>query len=37
MELIDQLIQILEGRPDLPFYQGAVLTAAISFLDQEHK
>jgi hypothetical protein len=37
MELIDQLMQILEARPDLPFYQRAVLKAAISFLDQEHK
>lgn len=37
MELIDQLAQILEERPELPLYQRAVLKTAISFLDQEDK
>ena len=37
MELIDQLMEILQSRPDLPIYQRAVLKTAISFLEQEFK
>ncbi|MDQ2841955.1 MAG: hypothetical protein M3Y72_13135 [Acidobacteriota bacterium] len=35
MELIDELLQILNARSDLPLYERAVLKAAISFLDQK--
>jgi hypothetical protein len=37
MELIEELISILERRPDLPLYHRAVLKMAISFLDREGK
>ena len=37
MELIDQLVEILQSRPDLPIYQRAVLKTVISFLEQESK
>jgi hypothetical protein len=37
MELIDQLVEIQQWRPDLPIYRRAVLKTAISFLEQEPK
>lgn len=37
MELIDERMQILNARPELPWYERAVLKLTISFLDQtEH-
>lgn len=35
MELIDELMQILHARLELPLYERAVLKLAISFLDQK--
>lgn len=37
MKLIDQLLQVLKDNPGLRLYERAVLKAAISMLDQEHK
>ncbi len=35
MELVDELLQILNARTDLPLYERAVLKMAISFLEQK--